>query len=194
MLITPEYKAQQAKLHAIGNYGVTASKYGKTVSDIIDRVEINHVLDYGCGSNRSLTETLKPARNIVYQPYDPCVPEVSDDPVPADMVVCIDVLEHIEPALLDDVLDHLHSLTERALFVSINTGPAGKVLDDGRNAHLIQKPMAWWLPKLFERYIIQTVQAAGPQEFFVIAQPLDFGIDIPETGPKPVIHEPIIVS
>jgi len=192
MLITDDYKAQQAKLHAVGNYGVTAQKYGKTVSDIIDRLEIDHVLDYGCGSNKSLTQTLKPNRNIVYQPYDPCVPEVSDDPSPAEMVVCIDVLEHIEPELLDDVLDHLHEMTERVLFTSINTGPAGKVLDDGRNAHLIQKPMSWWLPKLFERYIIQTVQAAGAQEFFVIAQPLNLGIDLPDMGPQPVADEVII--
>jgi len=33
-------------------------------------------------------------------------------------------------------------------------GPAGKVLSDGRNAHLIQKPLSWWLPKLCERFEI----------------------------------------
>ena len=85
------------------------------------------------------------------------------------MVTCIDVLEHIEPEYLEDVLDHLEELTEVVLFASIHTGPAGKTLDDGRNAHLIQKPMEFWLPKIWERFAIQTVQVMSPHEFFVIA-------------------------
>jgi len=84
------------------------------------------------------------------------------------MVACIDVLEHIEPAFLDSVLDHLSSLAEGVVFLSIDTGAALKTLSDGRNAHLIQQPMAWWLPKLFERWDIQTVQMATSSGFFVI--------------------------
>lgn len=169
MLYSPEYQKQQEKLHAKGNYGVTAKKYGQLVSGIIDKLQISHLLDYGCGSNLSLRETLKPQREIKYQAYDPGVPRFSDAPVPAEMVTCIDVLEHIEPDYLEDVLDHLEQLTEVVLFASIHTGPAGKVLDDGRNAHLIQKPMEFWLPKIWERFAIQTVQVTGPHEFFVIA-------------------------
>lgn len=85
------------------------------------------------------------------------------------MVACIDVLEHIEPDYLEDVLDHLESLTEVILFCSIHTGPAGKTLDDGRNAHLIQQPYTWWLPKLWDRFEVQSFQVTSPAEFFVIA-------------------------
>jgi len=169
MHCTPEYARQQEKLHAKGNYGVTAHKYGQTVSQIVDKLEIDHLLDYGCGSNLSLTKTLKPKRNLKYQGYDIGVPEYADDPVPADMVTCIDVLEHIEPEFLDGVLDHLEELTEVVLFASVHTGPAGKTLDDGRNAHLIQQPYSWWLPKIWERFDIQTYQQVSPVEFFVIA-------------------------
>lgn len=191
MLITDDYKAQQEKLHAVGNYGVTAKKYGAMVSKLVDKIEAEHLLDYGCGSNRSLTETLAPNRDFIYQAYDPCVPEYSEAPVPADIVVCIDVLEHIESDLLDNVLDHLAELTQQILFCSINTGPAGKTLEDGRNAHLIQEPLPWWVPKLWERFTIQTVQVAGPQEFFVIAQAIDLSIDF---GPKPIADKAIIVE
>ena len=90
--------------------------------------------------------------------------------MPAELVACCDVLEHIEPECLDDVLDHLEELTEVVLFASIHTGPASKKLDDGRNAHLIQQPMEWWLPKLWERFTLQTVQSEGPTGFWVIAQ------------------------
>jgi hypothetical protein len=43
------------------------------------------------------------------------------------------------------------------------------VLSDGRNAHLTQQPMKWWLPKLLQRFEIQTVQVTGEHQFYVIA-------------------------
>lgn len=147
------------------------------VSEIIDRVEIDHLLDYGCGSNLSLTQTLRPQRDIKYQGYDIGVPEYSGDPVPAEMVTCIDVLEHIEPEYLDNVLDHLEDLTEVVLFASVHMGPAGKTLSDGRNAHLTQEPIEWWLPKFMERFSIQTVQVVSPVEFFVIANNRELALD-----------------
>jgi hypothetical protein len=35
---------------------------------------------------------------------------------------------------------------------TVHTGPAKKILPDGRNAHLIQQPPSWWLPKFMERF------------------------------------------
>lgn len=142
------------------------------MSTLVEDLEIDHLLDYGCGSNLSLRETFKPNRKVTYQAYDPGVPEYAGEPMPAELVTCIDVLEHIEPECLDDVLDHLESLVELVFFCSIHTGPAGKVLDDGRNAHLIQKSMEWWLPQIWDRFSIQQVRKTGPSEFFVIAYSL----------------------
>lgn len=86
------------------------------------------------------------------------------------MVACVDVLEHIEPDLLDNVLDDMTRVTEVILFASIDTGPAMKSLSDGRNAHLIQQPMSWWLPKFWARkFKLQTVQETGEHSFFLIA-------------------------
>ena len=139
------------------------------VSGIIDKLEIETLLDYGCGSNLSLTKTLKPSRDFQYQAYDIGVPEYAGDPVPSEMVTCIDVLEHIEPEYLENVLDHLEELTEVVLFASVHMGPAGKFLDDGRNAHLTQERPGWWLPKFLERFSLQTFQMVSPVEFFIIA-------------------------
>ena len=169
MLCTEEYRKQQEALHAKGGYGVMGERYGSMVSQIVDRLQIDHVLDYGCGKNLSLTKTLKPRKPYRYQAYDIGVPEYSGDPVPAEMVCCIDMLEHSEPECLEDILDHLEELTELVLFATIHTGPAAKTLPDGRNAHLIQQPMEWWLPKIWERFTIQTFQLDGPG-FWVIAQ------------------------
>ena len=169
--ISPEYAAAQKQMHETYNYGTASIKYASLVTEIINRLEIAHVLDYGCGKSMNLAKHIKPDHKIKYQGYDPGWPDFASAPVPADMVCCIDVLEHIEPDLLDNVLDHLASLTEAVAFLTVHTGPAGKLLPDGRNAHLIQEPMEWWLPKIVERFDVQTVQKTNVNAFHVIAHP-----------------------
>jgi hypothetical protein len=85
------------------------------------------------------------------------------------MVTCIDVLEHIEPDCLDNVLDDLERLAEVLVFLTIHTGPAAKVLSDGRNAHLTQQPIEWWLPKIWNRFDLHTVQVTSEHQFHVVA-------------------------
>jgi hypothetical protein len=142
---------------------------------MVDVMEIDRLLDYGCGHNRSLMETFKPERACKVQCYDPGVPEYSELPKPSQMVVCIDVLEHIEPELIDNVLDHLEHLTEQILFATVHTGPAGKVLSDGRNAHLIQEPAEWWLPKFQERFTLKGFNQRSSTGFEVVCLADDSG-------------------
>ena len=170
-LISEGYKAQQEHLHETTEYGTAAEGFGPLISQIVERLGVSHLLDYGCGRRMSLLRTLKAKAKLTYQGYDPCsgVEELASAPVPAQLVCCIDVLEHIEPEYLDNVLDHLASLTEIVAFLSIHTGPASKILQDGRNAHLTQKEMDWWLPKLWSRWDIQTVQKTHEHGFYVIA-------------------------
>jgi hypothetical protein len=79
------------------------------------------------------------------------------------------VLEHIEPDFLDNVLDDLAAVTVGYGFYSIHTGPARKHLADGRNAHLIQKPSSWWLPRLCERFEVEGLRPT-PGGFSVSGQ------------------------
>ena len=167
-LISVEYRQEQEKLHSKGNYGTASIQYAPLVSQIIDRMGITHLLDYGCGSLCNLAKHLKVGHKVTYQAYDPAVAHLSASPVPAEMVACIDVLEHIEPPFLESVLDDLVRCTQGVAFLSIHTGPAIKVLSDGRNAHLIQQPMMWWLPRLWHRWELQTVQSTGEHGFYVV--------------------------
>ena len=64
------------------------------------------------------------------------------------MVTCTDVLEHIEPKYIDNVLLHLFLLSDRIIFLNINTREANKTLPDGRNAHLIVQKGDWWIKKI----------------------------------------------
>lgn len=172
--ISPEYAKQQEWLHQNTVYGVASAQYAPLVSQIIDKLDIQDLLDYGCGSRNTLLKTMTPKRRVRYQAYDPGVPHYAAEPVPSEMVACIDVLEHIEPDRLDAVMDHLKALTTHVGFFTVSCVPAAKTLPDGRNAHLIQEPPAWWLPKFLKRFDLQTFQVT-PEGFYVICFPKDDG-------------------
>ena len=169
-LISESYRNEQQKMHEDPDYGTAAATYAETVSHIVNRMGVTHLLDYGCGHNTALAKSLKLDHKIKYQAYDPGVPRFSKDPVPAQMVACIDVLEHIEPECLDNVLDHLVRLTEGVVFLSVCTAEAFKTLPDGRNAHLIVKPIEWWMDKLWSRFEIQTVQKTNEFCYFILGE------------------------
>ncbi len=174
MLISDQYRAQQETLHEDGSYGTAALAYAPMIAQAINKMEVTHVLDYGCGRNMSLSTGLRGKVNhkFKYQAYDPCVPALASAPIPAEFVACIDVLEHIEEESIDEVLDHLHQLTEAVGFFAIDTGPAAKTLTDGRNAHLLQRPVEWWLPRILCRWELQTFQVTHKDDlrikFYVV--------------------------
>jgi cyclopropane fatty-acyl-phospholipid synthase-like methyltransferase len=167
-LISKHYLEQQQALHRNPDYGVASLGFAPMVADLVNSLEISDLLDYGCGKGR-LVQSLagKVQRNLTVRCYDPAIPEYATPPAPAQMVVCIDVLEHIESASLNAVLDDLARCTRQYGLFSVHTGPAQKVLDDGRNAHLIQNPPEWWLSKLSRRFDLQTFQRT-PNGFYVL--------------------------
>ena len=151
-VITEAYRAEQVALHATGQYGTTGARYGPMVAAVLKACGATSLLDYGCGSRRSLLETLTLPEDVVYEGYDTALPAYAEPPLPAELVCCIDVLEHIEPFMLDNVLEHLGELCDPFGVFTVHTGPAGKHLSDGRNAHLTQEPFSWWKPRLDRRF------------------------------------------
>lgn len=168
-LISTSYQAEQQRLHQSNqHYGEASLIYAPVVSNIINRMGVMHLLDYGCGAQTNLAKNLKVDHKITYQAYDPGVERFSKPPLPAQLVACIDVLEHVEPEYLESVLNDLQRLAEGIVFLTVTTVAAFKTLSDGRNAHLTQQPMSWWLPKFWERWTLQTVQTISEESFFVI--------------------------
>lgn len=170
-LISQKYKKEQEILHSRGDYGTASLQFGGVVSELINKLNILTVLDYGCGSMQNLAKVLRPDHDIQYNGYDPAVAEFAEKPDPADLVTCIDVLEHIEPKLLNNVLDDLQRVSPKWFYATIHTGPARKMLSDGRNAHLIQKPPLWWLKHLYQRWDVRQYQAL-PTGFAVLCRSL----------------------
>ena len=166
MKISEAYRREQETLHLDPDYGSASMSYAPMVSQIVNRLKITQLLDYGCGKAR-LFQHLKAEHEMKLQAYDPAMPAMAGEPVPMQMVTCIDVLEHVEPEFLDAVLDDLVRVTELVGFFTVCTVAAEKTLADGRNAHLIQKPVEWWLERLFLRFDVQTMQVVG-DSFFVI--------------------------
>lgn len=167
-LISEEYRKMQEDLHRNPDYGVASVHYAPIVADVLKQVRAADLLDYGAGKGR-LGETLN---TLLPNPprirhYDPARPEWSAPPQPCAFVACIDVLEHIEPERLDNVLDDLQRVTIGHGVFTVHTGPAVKVLADGRNAHLIQQPPDWWLPKFMDRFDLVVFQKM-PQGFWIV--------------------------
>lgn len=158
MLISEEYKQQQKQMHKeMPHYGTSSHQHAGIISHMINTLNVTEVLDYGCGKG-TLGKAIRPNHGVKLYQYDPGIDGLDDEPEPTEMVVCTDVLEHIEPESLDAVLDDLKRVTKRVGFFAIHTGPAMKVLPDGRNAHLIQKSYKWWLPKIWRRFRLLNFQ------------------------------------
>lgn len=156
MRFTPVYEQLQRQLHEGGSYGISGVKHAARIIDLAKRMGTRSVLDYGCGRR-----TLSQAMPFHITDYDPFIVECSSEPEVHDLVVCSDVLEHIEPDCLPDVLHHLSSKVGKLIFLDIACRPAKKVLSDGRNAHLIQEQPSWWLQRLmtfFEPTYFQTYE------------------------------------
>lgn len=168
-VISDEYRQLQQELHRNPNYGVASLQFAPVVKQVIEQLGAKSISDYGAGK-RNLQRGLRElGLELDYRPYDPAFPEYGPAQS-ADLVCCIDVLEHIEPDYLDNVLADLRAITRAYGFFSIHTGPAQKHLADGRNAHLIQQPSSWWLPKLCQDYEIEALRRTAGG-FFVIVSP-----------------------
>lgn len=166
MTISESYRELNAKLHASNeHYGTSGAKYAPQIQALAMSIQSEDILDYGCGKS-----TL--ANNLPFKihQYDPAIPKYAALPEPANLVVCTDVLEHIEPEMLDSVLNHLRDLTKRKGFFIIANREAKKTLEDGRNAHFIIESPEWWLSKLWERFKVVGFQDFGG-EMVAIVEP-----------------------
>jgi 2-polyprenyl-3-methyl-5-hydroxy-6-metoxy-1,4-benzoquinol methylase len=141
-LISSGYLDEQRILHAAPRgYGQRGDKWAKTVEGIVSRHHVSSVLDYGCGQG-SLAAAL-PRLGIVE--YDPAIEGKDAPPTRTfDLVVCTDVLEHVESDRIDAVATHLSNLSERFLLAVISLVPTSKTLTDGRQAHILLRSREWW--------------------------------------------------
>lgn len=152
LLISDQWRKLNAQLHEqrpdFGSKHIP--KRIATLGKLARDTKSTDILDYGCGKGALLKES---GFRFAIRGYDPAVPEFSAMPAPAHLVACWDVLEHVEPEYLDNVLDDIERLATKAVHLIIATRPdSTKLMPDGRNPHLIIKPAEWWLPRIRQRW------------------------------------------
>ncbi len=131
------------QLHEERRYGNTAVRMRRFVEPWMQLANPGSVLDYGAGQG-GFVDILDLPSAVVRDSYDPAIPQIAARPERTyDMVVCIDVMEHIEPNEVADVLADIATFAPKALFI-IDTQPARATLPDGRNAHTTLEPASWW--------------------------------------------------
>ena len=150
--ISEEYILQLAKLHdQKASFG--DAKGLKQSEKYIKRYNPESVIDYGCGKGGVTLALQEAYPNMRVVGYDPGNSTYAAKPEGTfDMLISTDVLEHIEPVFLENVLRHMNGLFNKVAFFIIATSPAKKFLPDGRNAHLIVENPGWWKP-LLEKYV-----------------------------------------
>ena len=175
MRISAEYRDLNLQLHRSNpDYGRAAHAIAPLVVQLAQGVRAHSLLDYGCGKGTLRPAVLALDPDLEVAEYDPAMPGKDGPPAPCDIAVCIDVLEHIEPDCLHDVLSHIQSLGRGGAFFIVDTVPAQKTLADGRNAHIIVEDLAWWqqtLEAYFDLKVAQPIDPAMPERLLIVGTP-----------------------
>lgn len=161
-MISDSYIEQNQGMHQSEDFGAQSWKWAAQASTLIHQHDCRTILDYGCGKG-----TFKKHLSHPVHEYDPAIPGKEALPAPADFVICNDVLEHIEPELVEHVLDHLRSVTLKVALIVISTKLSiCHTLPDGRNPHLSVHGKNWWQTRLLKRYTqVTETEAQRTQEY-----------------------------
>ncbi len=147
--------------HARRVYGTSSVKYLRFLRPWLSILNPGSVLDYGCGQS-VLIDVLGLPEPVKRLRYDPAIPAYATRPTEiADLLINIDVLEHIEEKDVPDALAGMATLGRRALII-VDTVPAKHMLPDGRNAHVTLKPHAWWREQI-ERHFPEAEAIPTPR-------------------------------
>ena len=180
MAITKEYQEQLKELHnKVDSFG-KRSKLPDEFKQLLDNNNFNSVLDFGAGKGNLVNTLITDYPNMKVYAYDPVT---FNNPLPdlVDVIYSSDVLEHIEPNLLDETLEDLFNRAEKFQYHLIACHPAKKKLNDGRNAHLIIEDPEWWRSKL-EKF-----------NWSIIHEDVQEWIATPKKGPPLPIKKYIVI-
>lgn len=146
MAHSKEYLKELEKLHNKKTFG-TAASLPTEVENLIIEKNIQSILDFGAGKGNTSSTIKEKFPFIDVFTYDPVTFPIQL-PKKVDLIYSSDVLEHIEPDLIDTTLLDLCNRSVKYQYHLIACHPAKKALSDGRNAHLIIESPKWWKNKI----------------------------------------------
>ena len=170
-LVSSEYKIVLTDTHRLTKNewggGHSVDKFPKYES-ILKSLDAKTILDYGCANGKFKVYMDKHKPQYTVYEYDPGIRGKDMLPQPADFIVCCDVMEHVEPDLLDNVMLHLKSLIIKGGFFNISTKQAITILSDGSNAHKIVKDSDWWVDIFSKYFTVTDVNATQIETNFTV--------------------------
>lgn len=183
-VISEEYRKLNSQLHEDNpSYGMGGSKHKDYVLKMSQELKTTSILDYGCGKGM-----LQQSLDFPIYEYDPAIPGKDRPPRPADIVVCTDVLEHIEPKKLPIVLEDLQRVTKKLGYFVISTRKAVKTYANGQNTHLIVQGKEQWTKEIRKYFkVVNCVDGKDEVHFLVqpkVAGELDMDITLVKQGEK----------
>ena len=167
--------------------GHSTLAFAKLIRDIINKNQIKSMLDYGCGKGfyyenpfniKGLNiNSLKDYWDIEIDLFDPCYEKNSliDENKLYDLVISIDVLEHIPSQDIDWVLEKIISKARKFVFLNVACYSAVALLPNGENAHINVNDPNWWHEKILflkEKYLntkiicVCTLKENGINKYF----------------------------
>lgn len=142
--------------------GYSLIKWIKIIQEIIVKNKVLSIIDYGCGKANLYNPSVQ--KSVIYKNkkhffkdirefwniddvflYDPAVKQYEKYPLEKkDLVICVDVLEHIPPQDTINFLNDIFLLANKAVFIVVELTPSKKQLSDGRSVHTNLKSKEDW--------------------------------------------------
>ena len=134
--------------------GISTMTFADIIKKIIENNNIKTLLDYGSGKgdryffeSEFLNKKYPPLKNYWnIQPtlFDPGVPFKKPNNQNFDIVISIDVLEHIPLEDLSWVIEEIFNFAKKIVFLNVACYSSSKTLPNGENAHVSVFPPLWW--------------------------------------------------
>lgn len=149
MLISTHHAELYRQYYASRNIPNGMNMRAPEILALAKEIHAQTALDYGCGRGSRLEDCLSGLR---VHSYDPGILEFSERPPSADLVCCLDVLEHVEPDYVDGVIEDIKKLAIKAVYLTVSCQDSGdsKLLPDGSKWHSFVRPVEWWSDRLPE--------------------------------------------
>lgn len=141
------------QLHNEGKFpGTTVLLYKDVIGNILKYHNAKTIIDMGCGKAKPyFVDKIDEEWNVDATLYDPFFEQLNklDVGKQHDVVLSIDVIEHIPEEEIDSWLELLFALALKAVVVTFCNRPAKKTLPiSGGNAHILQRDRDWWENRL----------------------------------------------
>lgn len=148
-------------IHGSRVYGASSARQAPFIMHDVRALRPGSIIDYGCGQS-PLIDMLGVTDSVERVRYDPAIPAYSARPQRRfDLLINVDVLEHIREPDLDQILDEMRGLCRDAIII-VDTIEAKLVLPSGENAHVTIRPKPWWREKLGGHFpLLVPIAASG---------------------------------